>query len=68
MILPALHESTMNKIDKLGLSFWAAINVKDSSAKHLSLMERQRSKVWLKKSHAAIDGVLESIDIENVAY
>ncbi|MDO6514416.1 mobilization protein MobD [Neptuniibacter sp. 2_MG-2023] len=61
MSLPALHESTINKIDKLGLSFWGAINVKDSESKHLSLMERQRSKVWLKKSHAAIKEVLTGI-------
>ena len=59
--LPALHEATINKIDKLGLSFWAAINVKESGTQHLSLMERQRSKVWLKKSHGVIEGVLQEI-------
>lgn len=59
--LPALHTPTMEKIDKLGLSFWAAANLKDKTTKHLSLMERQRSKVWVNKSYTAIDSVFEGL-------
>jgi hypothetical protein len=55
--LPALYADTMRKIDKLNFSFWAATNVKDGSAQHLGLMERQRAKVWLKKTYAMLDGI-----------
>lgn len=56
--LPALHTATMHKIDKLNFSFWGAANIKDSGEKHLSLMERQRSKVWLRKAYALFDSVM----------
>ncbi|MGH1461135.1 MAG: mobilization protein MobD [Neptuniibacter sp.] len=58
IVLPALHTPTMEKIDKLGLSFWAAANLKESGVKHLSLMERQRSKVWVKKGYAAVNSAM----------
>jgi hypothetical protein len=45
----------MRKIDKLNFSFWSAANVKDGETPYLSLMERQRVKVWLKKCYAAFD-------------
>ncbi|MBN1006033.1 mobilization protein MobD [Amphritea pacifica] len=57
--IPALHTSTMQKIEKLGLSFWAAANLKDSEVEHLGIMERQRSKVWVNKVHQTL-GVLLS--------
>lgn len=61
--LPALHGPTMHKIDKLGLSFWGAVN--HTGANGLNLMERQRTKVWLKKAHAMLDGILEKISSRN---
>ncbi|MGB0205254.1 MAG: mobilization protein MobD [Neptuniibacter sp.] len=61
IVLPALHTPTMEKIDKLGLSFWAAANLKESGTKHLSLMERQRSKVWVKKGYAAVESVMSQL-------
>ncbi len=60
-VLPSLHESTMHKIDKLDFSFWAAANAKDHGLDHLSLMERQRTRVWLKKSFAMIEDKLGNI-------
>ena len=56
--LPALHSHTLRKIDQLNFSFWAAINHKEGSETHLSIMERQRAKVWLKKSYAVFDEVI----------
>ncbi len=59
--LPALHGATMHKIDKLDFSFWAAANSKESGLQHLSLMERQRTRVWLKKAYAMIGEKLANI-------
>ncbi len=59
--LPGLHAETMRKIDQLSFSFWAAQNLKDSEAAHLSLMERQRARIWLKKSYQEIGGVFASL-------
>lgn len=55
--LPALHAATLRSADKLDFSFWAAANVKDAGP-HLSLMERQRTRVWLKKAYELFDQVL----------
>ncbi len=59
--LPALHATTFRKIEKLNFSYWAAINLKDFGGPGLSLMERQRTKVWLKKSYVLFDGVFSEI-------
>lgn len=56
--LPALHPATMNKIDKLSFSFWGAKNIRSSDTPHLSLMERQRTKVWMNKAYAALQDAL----------
>lgn len=56
--LPGLHPATMRKIDVLDFSFWAAVNAKDSGVDHLSLMERQRTRVWLKNAYLAIETAL----------
>ncbi|MCP5317574.1 MAG: mobilization protein MobD [Chromatiaceae bacterium] len=58
LTLPALHAATIRRIEKLNFSFWAAEHVKDGDAQHLSLMERQRTKVWVKKAYAMIDDVV----------
>ncbi|WP_221801166.1 division plane positioning ATPase MipZ [Oceanobacter mangrovi] len=60
--LPALHASTMFKINKNELSFWAATN---SSEGGLSLMERQRTKVWMRKAYAEFDKVFGSVTSSN---
>ena len=64
--LPALHAQTMHKVDKRHLSFWAAVNLKEKGSQHLSLMERQRTKVWLKKAYAGIDAVLDQVALPGV--
>jgi hypothetical protein len=58
ILLPALHAGTMRKIDKLSFSFWAAVNARGNASACLSLMERQRAKVWQRKAYAAIEQVL----------
>lgn len=55
--LPGLHKETMRKIDKLNFSFWGAENIKGK----LSLMERQRTKVWLRKSYQMLDNVFAGL-------
>ncbi|MFV8816574.1 mobilization protein [Haliea sp. E17] len=59
--LPGLHAETMRKIDNLSFSFWAAQNLKDDSGGHLSLMERQRARIWLKKAYQEIGAVFASL-------
>ena len=52
-----LPESTMQKIDALSTSFWAAVNHPDRAFTGLGLLERQRVKVWLERVYAEIDRV-----------
>ncbi|MFW1678002.1 hypothetical protein ACFVYJ_09495 [Pontibacter sp. JAM-7] len=59
--LPALHAETMHKIDELNFSFWGAENLRDNNIEHLSLMERQRTKVWLRKAYAIVDDVYANL-------
>lgn len=54
--LPKLNPGTMAKIDLSDASFWAAINHGESST--LSLMDRQRGKVWLKRASSSVGEVL----------
>ena len=58
--LPALHSATLHRIDKLDFSFWAATAVRDGSPK-LTLMERQRTRVWLKRAYTKFDAVMASL-------
>ncbi|SFG38061.1 mobilization protein MobD [Neptunomonas qingdaonensis] len=60
-VLPGLHQETMRKIDKLSFSFWGASNIKGNGIMHLSLMERQRTKVWLKKSYHMMDCIFKAV-------
>ncbi|SIS97488.1 hypothetical protein [Neptunomonas antarctica] len=60
-MLPGLHKETMRKIDKLSFSFWGAGNIKGNGFAHLSLMERQRTKVWLKKSYHMMDYLFDNL-------
>ena len=52
MELPGLHAGTMRKIDRGSLSFWAAGNNKASG---LSLMERQRARVWVRRVYEQLE-------------
>ena len=52
--LPELDPATMYRIDRLGLSFWAAIHRTDGDLA-LKPLERQRVKLWLDKSFAELD-------------
>lgn len=56
--LPPLHRGTMHKVDHLDLSFWAAANNKQTG---LGLMDRQRIKVWLRKTYDQFDIVGEAL-------
>lgn len=60
MDLPGLYPASMRKIDHFGASFWAAGNNKDSSTGQvLGLIDRQRVRIWLKKSYAELDRILQ---------
>ena len=52
--LPALHETSMRKIDRQNTSFWAAIHDR-SSPDCLGMLERQRVKTWLRNAYASFD-------------
>ena len=54
--LPALHDTSMIKIDRQNTSFWAAIN-NHAGAEALGLLERQRVKTWLKSIYRELDGL-----------
>jgi hypothetical protein len=43
-----LHDSVINKIDAANSSFWAAKNAGTADGAGLSLMDRQRVKMWLR--------------------
>jgi len=59
MDLPSLHGGSMRKIDRIGASLWAAANNKDEAiGPTLGLLERQRVRVWLKKTYDELDRVL----------
>ncbi len=60
LALPALHAETLRRIDKLNFSFWAAINTKEAHTPHLSLMERQRTRVWTRKVNMMIDTIMQA--------
>ena len=52
--LGQLHEASMRKIDRQNASFWAAIHNK-SDTDMLGLLERQRVKLWLRRSYETLD-------------
>lgn len=65
--LNELHDGTMRKIDRLSLNFWAAGNLTEREEGVLSLMERQRTRVWCKKSYAEIQKGLQAHDLNITA-
>ena len=52
--LPALHETSMRKIDRQNTSFWAAIHDRNCPD-CLGMLERQRVKTWLRNAYASFD-------------
>ena len=54
--LPALHETSMRKIDRQNTSFWAAIHDR-TSPDCLGMLERQRVKTWLRNTYASFDAL-----------
>ncbi len=55
--LQRLHEASMRKIDQHSTSFWAAINRSDGPGA-LGLLERQRVKVWLRRTYQDLEPIL----------
>ena len=54
--LDQLYPGTMNKIDEINGSFWAAANNRDSQVGPcLNLLERRRVKIWLENSYRKLD-------------
>jgi hypothetical protein len=49
--LRKLHDASIIKIDACSSSFWAAKNRTESDDSGLSLLERQRVKVWLNQAY-----------------
>jgi hypothetical protein len=49
-----IDETTMTKIDSASMSFWAIANKTEGDTSGLTLLERQRVKVWLKSLYAEI--------------
>jgi hypothetical protein len=52
--LQRLHETSMVKIDASSMSFWSVANKSEGDSSGLTLLERQRVKVWLKAAYAEI--------------
>jgi len=52
--LKRLHAPVMTKIDGNSYSFWAALNKDTHSTNALSLLERQRVKMWLQNAYKDI--------------
>ncbi|HEX4459822.1 MAG TPA: mobilization protein [Polyangia bacterium] len=57
IVLKRLHEVVIAKIDAASTSFWAAKQKSDSEVKGLSLLERQRVKIWLRSAYEQIGSV-----------
>jgi hypothetical protein len=54
--LAQLHEASMRKIDRQNASFWGALNNR-TGPDSLGMLERQRVKMWLKKTYDTLDTV-----------
>ncbi len=51
---PELDASTMNRIDRASVSFWAAIHSVEGPLT-LPLMQRQRARLWLERCYLALE-------------
>jgi hypothetical protein len=56
MVLPALQDASMRKIDHHSSSFWSAVNNREGTDT-LGLLERQRVKTWLHKVYNEFDSL-----------
>ncbi len=54
--LPELDPATMYRIDRFGLSFWAAMHRTEGDTV-LKPLERQRVKLWLERCYAQLDAL-----------
>lgn len=54
--LDELHAASMRKIDQRNASFWAAVNIKDDPSA-MGMLERQRTKTWLRNTYASFDAL-----------
>lgn len=54
--LGELHEASMRKIDQRNASFWAAVHNQDDPGA-MGMLERQRTKTWLRNTYAAFDAL-----------
>jgi hypothetical protein len=54
--LPELDATAMHKMDRLGASFWAAINQGEGESA-LRPLERQRVKLWLERCYRELDSL-----------
>ena len=54
--IPKLYESSMRKIDEANMSFWRAMNHQNAEGA-LSLIDRQRVKIWLKACYEVLGGL-----------
>jgi hypothetical protein len=57
MDLKRLHDAIAQKIDARNVSFWSAKNSQAIDGASLSLMERQRLRLWLNHSFAGISAI-----------
>jgi hypothetical protein len=57
IVLKRLHEIVIAKIDAASTSFWAAKHKSETDARGLSLLERQRVKIWLRSAYEQIGSV-----------
>jgi len=55
--LRKLPDVTMQKMDALSTSFWAAVHHPDRASTGLGVLERQRVKVWLARAYEEIDRI-----------
>lgn len=55
--LPKLHEGSMRLVDHSNSSFWSAINASEDGRQLLGLLDRQRVKVWLRKTYDELDSL-----------
>ncbi|MBF0218479.1 MAG: mobilization protein [Gammaproteobacteria bacterium] len=55
--LKRLHPPVMNKIDAMSASFWACQNTTGDEALKLGLLERQRTKIWLRHAYEEITSI-----------
>jgi hypothetical protein len=53
--LKKLHAPVMTKVDGNSYSFWAATNRDATTENALSLLERQRMKIWLNSAYKEIE-------------